>query len=446
MDCDFDLLVIGAGSGGVRASRLAANKGLKVAVVERGMLGGTCVNVGCVPKKLFFYSSTFSYDCKEAQGYGWKTGKLSFSWSNLRDNKTKEIKRLNGVYNNILRKSGVSIIEGCCSFVNKNTVKVNGKKYTAKSVLIATGSTPFIPKYKGSEHVITSDDAFYLKTLPESILVVGGGYIAVEFASIFKGLGVNTTLSYRGDKLLRGFDDDVRIHLSDEIQKKEVKCLFDSQIKEIKKLPSGKLKVTWEDDQVSEYGLVMSATGRIPNTQNLNLDKAGVKTKDNGEILVDDFYCTNIPSIYALGDVIGGFKLTPVAISEAVCFTNHLLYNSKKKMNYSNIATAVFSIPNVATVGLTEEEAKNKIKDIRIYKTYFRHLKHSLTESEEKTFMKLVVDNKTDKVIGCHMVGKDVGEIIQGIAIAINAGATKSMFDETVGIHPTAAEELVTMK
>ncbi len=443
---DYDLIVIGAGSGGVRASRMATATGARVAVVEYQALGGTCVNVGCVPKKLFIYGAHYAEDFHESAGFGWSVDSPCFNWPTLRDNKTQEVKRLNDVYTNLLKKSGVELLHGKGSLSDAHTVLVNGKTYTTDKILLATGSKAFVPQFKGSEFVITSDDAFYLKEFPKKVIVVGGGYIAVEFASIFNGLGAETVLSYRRDLFLRGFDQDIRLNMKDELTKKNIKCYFNSTIKEISKQDNGKLLVTWNNGDTEQACQVMFATGRVPNTQILSLQNANIQTRENDEIIVNDFYQTSTHNIYAIGDVIGNMQLTPVAIAEAMHFVAHAFEGSSKVMDYNNIPTAVFTLPNIATVGLTEEMARKKYNSIDIYKSQYRHLKHTLSGSDEKTFMKIVVDKETDKVVGCHMIGSDAGEIIQGFAVAIKAGATKSVMDQTIGIHPSAAEEFVTMR
>ena len=449
MNYDYDLFVVGAGSGGVRAARMSAQYGARVAIAEDLYLGGTCVNVGCVPKKLFVYASDFSEAFHEATGFGWRIpGQPTFDWQTLVRNKNNEINRLNGIYNNLLNNAGVQIIHGRATLHGSNTVLVNGKTYTAERILIATGSWPFVPEFPGSEHVISSNEAFYLDQLPDSIVIVGGGYIAVEFACIFHGLGVSVHQIYRKELFLRGFDEDLRLHLRDEMQQKGIQLHFQTDVESIKKLSDGKLQVKFTNGEILNTDCVMYATGRLPKTYGLGLENTGVKLDDVGAIKVDDQFRTNDPSIYALGDVIDRVALTPVAIAEAMCLSANLYGNNGKirTMDYENIASAVFSQPNIGTVGLTETQAREKYGEVTIYRSHFRALKNTLSGSADKTFMKLVVDTKTDKVVGCHMLGHDAGEIIQGIAIAIKAGATKADFDSTVGIHPTAAEEFVTMR
>lgn len=451
MSYDYDLFVIGAGSGGVRASRIAAGLGAKVAVAEDMFLGGTCVNVGCVPKKLFVYGSHFSEEFEAAAGFGWTVGQAEFDWPTLRDNKTKEIERLNGIYERMLNNAGVSIIEGRGTIVDAHTVAVNGQNYTAERILLAVGGWPSVPDIPGKEHIISSNEAFYLESFPKRVIVVGGGYIAVEFAGIFNGLGSDTHLLYRGDLFLRGFDKDIRQFTAQELTKKGIDLRFNSNISSIKKQDDGSLLATLEDGSSLEVDAIMYATGRKPKTSNLGLENTQVQLAANGSIIVNDDFQTHEPSIYAVGDVIDRMQLTPVALAEGMALARNLYgpeYQGKnsQKVDYNFIATAVFSQPNIATVGYTEEQAKEKFDSVAVFTSDFRHMKHTLSGVDERTYMKLLVDQKTDKVIGCHMVGADAGEIIQGLAVAIKAGATKADFDQTIGIHPTAAEEFVTMR
>lgn len=443
---DYDFFVIGAGSGGVRASRIAASLGAKVAVAEDSDLGGTCVNVGCVPKKLFVYGSHFSEEFEAAAGFGWTVGKTEFHWPTLRDNKNTEISRLNGIYGNMLNNAGVEIINGRGVVKGPNQVEVAGKLYTAKHILVAVGGWPFVPEFPGSEHVISSNEAFFLEAFPKRVIVVGGGYIAVEFAGIFAGLGAETHQMYRGPMFLRGFDEDVREFVAGEMKHKGVNLRFNTNIESIAKNADGSLAVTLTDGEVMEVDTVMYATGRKAKTAGLGLESTDVQLRDNGSIVVDENYQTQEPSIYALGDVIGGIELTPVALAEGMTLAHNLFGEGGRRVNYDNIATAVFSQPNIATVGLSEEEAKKQYANVDIYKSSFKHMKHTLSGLPERTLMKLVVDKESDRILGCHMVGSDAGEIIQGLAIAMNAGATKAHFDSTIGIHPTAAEEFVTMR
>ncbi|WP_163835152.1 glutathione-disulfide reductase [Spartinivicinus ruber] len=443
---DYDLFVIGAGSGGVRASRMAASFGAKVAIAEDRYMGGTCVNVGCVPKKLYVYGSHFGEDIIDGAGYGWQASDVSFDWTTLRDNKKQEITRLNSVYRNLLKNAGVKLIEGRASLVDDHTVKVGKKKYTAERILIATGGWPYIPEFPGSENAITSNEIFDLENLPKRIIVVGGGYIAVEFAGIFAGFGVETHLIYRRDLFLRGFDQDVREFVRDEVAKKHINLHFKTEIDKIEKLATGALVAHTNQGEQIAADVILYATGRKPNLKGLGLDNVKVKLNGDGTIKVDDYFSTSESSIYAVGDVTGGPELTPVALAEGMALAKTLYLNQPTKVDYENIPTAVFSQPNIATVGLTEEQASERGYELEIYKTSFRHLKHTLSGRNERTMMKLIVDKDSQRVLGCHMVGADAGEIIQGLAVAIKAGATKDVFDSTIGIHPTAAEEFVTMR
>ncbi len=443
---DYDFLVIGAGSGGVRASRMASGLGAKVAVVEDSALGGTCVNVGCVPKKLFVYGSHFSEEFEAAEGFGWSVGKTEFHWPTLRDRKTAEIERLNGIYDNMLGGAGVEVIQGRGVIKGANTVAVGDTEYTAKHILVAVGGWPYVPEFPGSEHVISSNEVFYLESFPKRALVVGGGYIAVEFAGIFAGLGAETHQAYRGPMFLRGFDDDLREFVANEMQQKGVNLHFNSDVSEIVKNNDESLTVSFKDGKTLEVDCVMYATGRRAKTDGLGLDNTNVEVRGNGSIVVDENYQTAEPSIYALGDVIGGMELTPVALAEGMALAHNLFGEGGRKVDYDNIPTAVLSQPNIATVGLTEAQAKEKYTTVDVYKSEFKHMKHTLSGLSERTLMKLIVDRDSDKVLGCHMVGSEAGEIIQGLAVAVRAGATKAVFDSTIGIHPTAAEEFVTMR
>lgn len=445
---DYDLFVIGAGSGGVRASRIAASHGAKVAVAEEYRVGGTCVIRGCVPKKLFVYASQFSEEFEDAEGFGWKVGETSFSWAKLIANKDKEIDRLNGIYIRNLERSGVAIFQSRAILKDAHTVHLvgEGRDVTADKILIATGATPFLPHdVKGIEHAITSNEAFHLEDLPDHIIVVGGGYIAVEFAGIFNGLGVKTALLYRADRILRGFDEDLRVGLMDEMRKKGVDLRTHAHITEIER-KGGKLHVTLKDGTAIETGAVLYATGRKPHSRGLGLEEIGVSIKKNDAIEVDAYSQTSVPNIYAVGDVTDRAALTPIAIREGQAFAETVFNNNPIAVDHSVIPTAVFSQPELGTVGLTEHEAREKFGGIDIYKTSFRPMKHTMTGREEKTFMKLVVDQKTERVLGVHLMGPSSGEIIQAVGIAVTMGATKKQFDQTVAVHPSAAEELVTLK
>ena len=442
---DYDLFTIGAGSGGVRASRWAANLGARVAVAEERYLGGTCVNVGCIPKKLLVYASHYGDDFNDLAGYGWTVGERRFDWSKLIENKNREINRLNGIYRKVLADAGVSLFEAHAEVVDPHTVSVDGRRLTAKYILVAVGSWPIVPQFPGCEHAITSNEAFYLPSLPETVIIVGGGYIGVEFAGIFHGLGANTIQLYHGEMFLRGFDDDIRKTLADEMRKRGIELRFNADVTKIEKAGRA-LRATLTDGSVLEAEQILYATGRDSKTPNLGLERAGVKLKDNGAVVVDEYSKSSVDSIYAIGDCTDRMMLTPVAIAEGMALAN-TLFNQKPTMpNYLNVPTAVFSTPNCATVGLTEQEARARKIEIDLYRTSFKPLKHTLSGRDERTMMKLVVDRASDKVLGCHMVGPDAGDIIQGLAIALNCGATKAQFDMTIGIHPTAAEEFVTMR
>ena len=447
MSYDFELLVIGAGSGGVRASRMAAARGVKVAVVENRYLGGTCVNVGCVPKKIFVYASEYAEKFEEARGFGVNGQLESFDWSTLRDNKTNEIKRLNGIYSNLLENSGVEILHGTASILDPHRVKVGDQEFTAERILVATGGWPFKPDVPGAELAITSNEAFYLDEFPKRVVVVGGGYIAVEFAGIFNGLGAETHLLYRGEQVLRGFDEGVRSFAASQIVHKGVRIHTKTDIRRIEQLADGSLRCQLNNGDALDADCVMYATGRKPLTEGLNLEAQGVELRGDGSIVVDHFFRTAVPSIYALGDVIGTPALTPVALAQAMKLVAHWYDGDNEPMSYDNIPTAVFCQPNIATVGLSEEEAQERFgDDVRIFESDFRPMRHTMSGLPERTFMKLIVRASNDQVVGAHMVGAEAGEIIQGIAVAIKAGATKAMFDSTIGIHPTAAEEFVTLR
>jgi glutathione reductase (NADPH) len=447
MPFDVDLFVIGAGSGGVRAARFAAGFGARVAVAESRYLGGTCVNVGCVPKKLLVYGAHFSEDFEQASGFGWRADTPEFDWSTLIANKDREIHRLNEVYRKLLASSGVTLLEGHARLIDAHTVEINGRRFRAANILIASGSWPQVPDIPGKELAITSNEAFFLKQLPRRVLVVGGGYIAVEFASIFHGLGAQTTLMYRGALLLRGFDGSVRQHLHEELLKKGLVLEYNADIARIDKLNDASLAVTLKDGRVLTTDCVFYATGRRPMLDNLGLENTAVELDQKGFIKVDDEYRSTEPSILALGDVIGRVQLTPVALAEGMAVARRLFRSEEyRPVDYKMIPTAVFSLPNIGTVGLSEEEARSAGHNVTIFESRFRPMKLSLGEFPEKNMMKPVVDADTDKVLGCHMVGPEAGEIIQGIAVALKAGATKRVFDDTIGIHPTAAEEFVTLR
>ncbi|WP_103311381.1 MULTISPECIES: glutathione-disulfide reductase [unclassified Pseudomonas] len=447
MAYDFDLYVIGAGSGGVRAARFAAGFGAKVAVAESRYLGGTCVNVGCVPKKLLVYGAHYAEDFEQASAYGWTAGEASFDWATLIANKDQEINRLNGIYRNLLVNSGVTLHEGHARLTGPHEVEINGQRHTARHILIATGGWPVIPDIPGREHAISSNEAFFLKELPKRVIVVGGGYIAVEFAGIFHGMGAQTSLLYRGELFLRGFDGAVRKHLAEELTRRGLDLQFNADIKSIEKLDDGSLRVELKDGKTLITDCVFYATGRRPMLDNLGLENTTVAVDEKGFVKVNEKYETTEPSILAIGDVIGRVQLTPVALAEGMAVARRLFKPEQYRLvDYRMIPTAVFSLPNIGTVGLTEEQAREEGHEVEIFESRFRPMKLSLTDCQERTLMKLVVDARTDKVLGCHMVGPDAGEIVQGLAIALKAGATKRDFDETIGVHPTAAEEFVTMR
>jgi glutathione reductase (NADPH) len=425
---------------------VSAGYGARVAIAESGLFGGTCVNVGCIPKKLFAYAAHFREDFEVARTYGWTLGEASFDWKTLLANKDREIARLNGVYERVLQLAGVEIIRGRAVVRGPHEVEINGKRITAKHILVATGSWPVLPPIPGREHAITSNEAFHLERLPARALVVGGGYIALEFASIFHGLGVKTTLSYRGKRLLRGFDAELGERIAEEMSAKGMNLHFGGEPIAIARRASGDLEVAYSDGPHQETDLVLFATGRKPNSAELGLEAAGVKLAADGAIIVNKFSATDVDSIHAIGDVTNRINLTPVATAEAMWLARTLFRDEPVPVDHENVATAVFANPNIATVGLSEERARERYGAVDIYKTSFRPLKLILGERHERTFMKLVVDHASQRVVGAHMIGPDAGEVIQGIAIAVKLGATKAQFDATIGIHPTVAEEFVTMR
>lgn len=442
---DYDLFVIGAGSGGVRAARMAAGFGANVAVAEDRYMGGTCVNVGCVPKKLYVYASEFGKSFRDARGFGWDSSTPQFDWNVLRDNKKTEISRLNGIYRDLLAGTEVDVLDGRARILDTHTVGVGTQRFSTEKILIATGSWPHIPEFPGSEHAITSNEIFDLEKFPERLVIVGGGYIAVEFAGIFNGLGASTTQLYRGPLFLRGFDDDIRSHAAQEIPKSGVDLRFEVNVQSIKRSGAA-LQVELTDGTTLEADTVLYATGRKPNLTDLGLENVNVTLSETGNIAVDGTFSTSEPSIFALGDVTGGMELTPVALAEGMAFARRQFGSQAQTVDYDFIPSAVFCQPNIGTVGFTEAAAREQFGEIELYKSSFRPMKHTLSGRDEQTFMKMIVDKSTDRVVGVHMMGPDAGEIIQGIAIALRAGATKATFDTTIGIHPTAAEELVTMR
>ena len=442
---DFDLFTIGAGSGGVRASRMAASYGARVAVAEKQRLGGTCVNVGCIPKKLLVYASHYAEDFQDAAGYGWTVGASEFSWPTLISNKDQEIARLNGIYQSLLDSAGVEILQGHASLVDAHTVSLDGKQYTAEHILLATGSAPVWPEIEGADLAITSDEMFALEEQPERVLVVGGGYIAVEFAGILHGLGSAVTQVYRGPLFLRGFDTDIRTALSEEMRKKNIDLRFDTDVVRLQREPGG-IRAFLTGGAELEVDQVLYAIGRRPLTAELGLQAAGVNVSPSGAVVVDDYSRTNVPGVYAIGDITDRIQLTPVAIHEAMALTATLFDGRPIPVDHADVPSAVFSQPSIGSVGRTEQEARELFGDVEVFRSRFRALKHTLTGSDETMMMKLIVDTASRRVVGLHVLGPDAGEIVQGFAVAIKAGLTKEQFDATVGIHPTAAEELVTMR
>lgn len=455
---DVDLLVIGGGSGGVRAARMAAGRGARVALAEaRGLdgLGGTCVTLGCIPKKLYSYAAHYSEAFAESAGYGWTLPEAPrFDWATLKARRAAEISRLNGVYANLLKNSGVQVLLGFARLESPHmacvtTADGSEQRISAERILIATGGTPFVPHFQGSDLVHTSNAMFDLPTFPQRLLVVGGGYIACEFASIFNGLGAQVTQLYRGEQVLRGFDDEIRHFVAAEMGKHGVDLRLNSDVVEIHRTASG-LQVRLAHGDTLEVDAVLYATGRKPLVHGLGLEALGVAQGAQGEVLVNERYQTNVPSVYALGDVTNRVQLTPVALGEAMVLVDDLFGppagKAARQMSYDLIPTAVFTHPNIGTVGLGEEQAKARGHRVAIFRSEFKALKHTLSGSTERTLMKLVVDADTDRVLGVHMVGAEAGEIVQGFAVALKTGATKAVFDATIGIHPTAAEEFVTMR
>lgn len=442
---DYDLFIIGGGSGGVRAGRIAAALGAKVGMAEERYMGGTCVNVGCIPKKLYSYAAHYAKDFADARGYGWQFPvEPQFDLPTLVSNQSKEISRLSTVYQSLMNGVGAEVFHERATLLDAHTVQLQSRKVTAKEILIATGGWPFVPQFPGSQHAITSNEVFSLETLPKSILIVGGGYIAVEFAGIFAALGVRTCVSYRGTHLLRGFDLDVAAAFTIELEK-SAKLHLQSNVEEITE-QTGRLRVRFDRGDDIEVDTVLFATGRHPNTNELGLEQLGVKLAKNGAVIVDKHFTSSIANIHAVGDVIDRVALTPVALAEGQILSQRLFGKGNKEMDYHDIPTAVFCQPEIATVGLTETEARERFDKVTVYKSQFTPLRHTLSGRIEKTFIKLLVDAESDKVLGAHMMGEYAAEIIQGVAIAIKAGATKADFDATLGIHPSVAEEFVTMR
>jgi glutathione reductase (NADPH) len=443
---NYDLVVIGGGSGGVRAARIAAGHGAKVAICEEFRYGGTCVIRGCVPKKMMVYAAHYHEDFNDSHHYGWNTTVDSFDWSRLISNKDTEIDRLNGIYEKLLANAGVEILHGTASLVDANTVKLGNRELSADKILIATGGSPFMPTIPGIEHAISSNEVFHLERQPKSAMVVGGGYIAVEFAGIFNGIGTKTSLIYRGEQILRGFDSEIQNHLSGEIVKKGLDLKLTTNVASIELDEDGRKKVSLTDGTSMTVDCILYATGRAPNTEALNLENAGVELGKKGEVKVDKYSRTNIENIFAVGDVTDRIALTPVATMEGHAFADTFFGDNERFADHTNVPSAVFSQPPVGWVGLSEEQAREQYSKVDTYTSEFRILKHTITDNTERTMMKLIVDAQTDVVVGAHMVGPDAAEIMQGIAIAVKCGAKKSDFDSTVGIHPSTAEEFCTMR
>ena len=444
-DFDYDLFVMGAGSGGVRAARMAAGMGARVAIAEDRYMGGTCVNVGCVPKKLYVYASEFGKSFKDSEGFGWRVGETNFNWSILRDNKKEEILRLNSIYERLLEAPGAEVIHGRARILGPQNVEVNGSRFSTERILIATGTWPYVPEFPGSELVLTSNEIFDLEQFPQRLLIMGGGYIATEFAGVFNGLGSEVTQLYRGELFMRGFDDDIRSFLADEIRKSGVDLRFFSQIRGVHSAGDA-FRVDLDGGGELDADAILCATGRRPNVADLNIESTKVKFSEEGFIQVNEHFQTDEPSIFALGDLIGGPQLTPVALAQGMAFAKTQFGAQPASVDYEYIPSAVFSQPSIGTVGFTEREARERFDQVTIYRSEFKPMKHTLSGREERSMMKLVVEDTNNRVVGVHMVGPDAGEIVQGMAIALRCGATKDDFDRTVGIHPTSAEEFVTMR
>ena len=446
MEYDFDLVTLGAGSGGVAASRRAGSYGARVAICESVRVGGTCVLRGCVPKKLLVYGSHFREELEDARGFGWTIGESTLDWGKLIAAKDRELDRLNAIYLRLLRDSSVKVFDGRGTIVDPHTIEVAGQRVTAKHILLATGGWPSLPSIPGIEHAITSNEALDLPTLPRRVIIVGGGYIAVEFAGIFHSAGAHVEIILRADSILRGFDQDIRSHLREQMTKRGISIRSETIVRSLEKEANGSLSVCLAGGELVLADVVLYATGRAPNTKNLGLEAVGVKLDEKGAVIVDEWSRTSVPSIFAVGDVTDRINLTPVAISEGRAFAETTFNNRPMQIDHHGVASAVFSQPPVATVGLSEEQARLAHASVDIYRSRFRPMKHTLSGRDEQTLMKLVVDRTTDRVLGVHMVGADAPEIIQGMAIALKCGATKAQLDSTIGIHPTAAEEFVTMR
>lgn len=443
---DYDLFVIGGGSGGVRAARMAAATGARVGLAEEYRYGGTCAIRGCVPKKLLSYAAHFHEDFTDAAGFGWTVGASSFDWATLMANKDREIDRLEGIFQRALDNAGVEHVRARATLLDEHCVQVGARRVCARHILLAPGGEPVFPEGAGWEHALSSNDVFELRTQPRRVVVYGGGYIAVEFASILNGLGSEVTQVFRADSPLRGFDPDLRMGLGDEMRKKGIVLEAERTITEIIKKDDGALQVRLSDGRTVETDAVLAATGRRPRTTGLGLEVAGVVCNDKGAVVVDEFSATSVAHIYAVGDVTDRINLTPVAIEEAMAFVDTVFKGQPRAMDHNTVATAVFSHPPLCTVGLTVAEAEARYGLVDVYQSSFRPMKHTLSGRDERTVMKLVVDRASDKVLGVHMLGVDAPEIVQGFAVALKAGAKKAVFDATVALHPTAAEEFVTMR
>lgn len=446
---DCDLFVIGGGSGGVRAARMAGQGGARVMLAEAAALGGTCVNVGCIPKKLYSEAAQFADDFRDAAGFGWDVAPPRLDWARLKANRAREIGRLNGVYEQLLRGAGVELLRGWATLCDTHTVQVatatGARRVRARHILLATGGTPSVPHFPGREHVLTSDQMFDLEPFPRRLVVVGGGYIACEFASIFQGLGAQVTQLHRGDQVLRGFDEDVRNFIAQQLRGHGLDLRLRTDVASVAR-EGGGLLVTLASGETLPADAVLYATGRVPNVAGLGLEAVGLAMSPHGGIPVDDGFTTAVPSIHAVGDVTARLQLTPVALAEAMVVVDRLFGSGTRRMDHALVPTAVFTHPNIGTVGLTEAQARERHGQVRVFRTEFRALKHTLSGNAERTLMKLVVDAASDRVVGLHMVGAEAGEIVQGFAVAMKAGATKAVFDATIGIHPTAAEEFVTLR
>ncbi len=443
---EFDLFVIGAGSGGVRAARIAAGYGARVGICESDLVGGTCVIRGCVPKKLLSYAAHFSEELEDAAGYGWEVGESSFNWPRLIENKDREIDRLNKVYLKILDSAGVRLFQVHGKLLDSHHIQLGEATISADKILIATGGHPWTPEIPGAELSITSDEAFHLDDMPPRVIVVGGGYIACEFAGIFNGMGSEVVQVYRGEQILRGFDHDVADMLAAEMKKKGIEIRLHANVTELNRHKEGHITAKLDDDSELQTDTVMFATGRVPNVRNLGLLDAGVNVRPTGVIPVDEYSRTNLPNIFAVGDVTNRANLTPVALMEGHAFADSEFGGNPRPVSHEFIPSAVFSHPQVSTVGYSEKDAKTHYGELEIYKTEFTPMKHTLSGRDEKTMMKLIVQASSNKVVGLHVVGMDAPEIVQGFAVALKSGLTKQQFDCTTGIHPTAAEELVTMR